>query len=256
MIRKISFLSYAVVAYLTGTASMVALIIFLSGLVSSFSVDTGTARPMAKALLINSALLALWTLQHIGMARPRFKRWLERWLPAAIERSTYVLFTGLSLGVLLIAWSPMPETLFAVVQPLGVVVMYALFLAGWTFAFAGIFYDHYLEFVGLKQAYCHVHGLAFTSSRFSAGFVFRLCRRPTIFGILVGCWATPVMTVGHSFFAAGMTAFTFAGCYFVERTYLRVYGDAYRKFQSVTPLLLPRLRALWRDAGVSESSVR
>jgi protein-S-isoprenylcysteine O-methyltransferase Ste14 len=250
MIEKLAVLTYAVLAYLAGTASLVALIIFLSGLAPALSVDVGTTRPLAQALLINTSLLALWTLQHIGMARLGFKKWLIRWLPEALERSTYVLFTGLSLGALLIVWSPIPDTLFVVTHPLGVIVLYAVFFAGWAFALAGIFYDSYLEFVGLKQAYCHLRGLSFTRSHFKTGFVFRLCRRPTFLGILIGCWVTPVMTMGHAFFAVGMTAFTITGCYFVERTYLRLYGDAYRDFQSVTPLLLPRLSDLWRRTQI------
>lgn len=256
MIEKVAVLTYAVVAYLAGTASLVALIIFLSGLAPALSIDVGTTRPLAQALLIDTSLLALWTLQHIGMARLGFKEWLKRWLPAALERSTYVLFTGLSLGVVLIAWSPITEPVFVVTHPLGIIALYALFFAGWAFALAGILYDSYLEFVGLKQAYYHVRGLSFTCSSFKTGFVFRLCRRPTFLGILVACWAAPVMTVGHAYFAAGMTAFTFAGCYFVERTYLRLYGDAYREFQSVTPLLLPRPSALWRRTQVHGNPAR
>jgi len=256
MIGKILIMTFAVISYLAGTASMVALIIFLSGWATRFSVDGGRESPIAEALLVDSGLLALWTAQHIGMARPGFKKWLESWLPAALERSNYVLFTGMSLGLVLMAWKPMPQTLFAVTHPWGIIGVYVVFLAGWAFALVGIVYDSYLEFVGLKQAYCHARGLSFTSSSFKTGFVFRLCRRPTFFGILVGCWATPFMTVGHAFFAAGMTAFTLAGCYYVERTYLRQYGDAYRTFQATTPLLLPRLSVLWRNAHVSRTTAQ
>lgn len=183
-------MSYAFVAYLVGTAGLLALIVFLSGWAPAFSVNHGPVRPVSQALLIDGGLMLLWTLQHIGMARRGFKTWLERWMPEALERSNYVMFSGLSLGFVLLAWSPMPEPLFELADPWIIMGVYAVFLAGWGFAFAGIFYDSYLEFVGLKQAWCHVRGLPFEVSAFKTGFVFRLCRRPSFFGILVGCWAT------------------------------------------------------------------
>jgi len=254
--RKALFMSYAIAAYLVGTAGLVALIVFLSGWMPGFSVNHGVVRPAPQALLIDCALMLLWTLQHIGMARWGFKTRLQRWLPEALERSNYVMFSGLSLWFVLLAWSPMPAPLFALTDPWIVTAVYTVFLAGWGFAFAGIFYDSYLEFVGLKQAWCHVRGLPFEVSAFKTGFVFRLCRRPSFFGILVGCWATPVLTAGHAFFAAAMTAFTLVGCYFVERTYLRLYGPAYREFQSTTTLLLPRLSTLWERRRMSQGPVR
>ena len=249
-------MSYAIVAYLVGTAGMLALIIFLSGWAPAFSVNHGVVRPVSQALLIDCGLMLLWSLQHIGMARRGFKTWLGRWMPEALERSNYVMFSGLSLGLVLLAWSPLPEPLIEFTDPRVVIGVYAVFLAGWGFAFAGIFYDSYFEFVGLKQAWCHVRGLPFEVSAFKTGFVFRLCRRPSFFGILVGCWATPVLTAGHAFFAASMTAFTVVGCYYVERTYLGLYGPAYREFQSTTPLLLPRLSVLWNRGRMSRDLVR
>jgi uncharacterized membrane protein len=246
MLHKTLCMGFAIVAWLAGTASLIALILFLGGWLSGFSVDAGPVRRTSQALWINGGLMVLWTLQHIGMARSGFKVWLVRRFPAALERSTYMLFTGAALGLVLVFWSPMPSPVFEVTHSWGVIAISIVFLAGWAFALAGIFYDSYLEFVGLKQAFCHVRGLPFQSASFKTGFVFRVCRRPTFLGILVGCWATPHMTLGHLCFAGGMTLFTLVGCHFVERSYVDRYGEAYRAVQAVTPLMLPRLSLLWR----------
>jgi hypothetical protein len=157
-----------------------------------------------------------------------------------------MLFTGLSLGAVLVLWSPMPTLVYEVTAPWGIAALNGIFLAAWGFAFAGIFYDSYLEFVGLKQAYYYMQGKPFQPAWFKTGFVFRLCRRPTFFGILVGCWATPVMTVGHLYFAGMMTVFTLIGCFFVERSYVQRYGAAYQQVQASRPLLIPGFSLIWR----------
>lgn len=124
-------MSNAIVAYLVGTAGLLALIVFPSGWVPAFSVNHGVVRPASQALLIEPA------------------------------------------------------------DPTASVGVYTVFLAGWGFAFA-----------------------------------------------------------------AAMTAFTLVGCWFVERTCLRLYGPAYREFQSTTPLLLPRLSILWHRRRLSRGLVR
>jgi protein-S-isoprenylcysteine O-methyltransferase Ste14 len=247
--RNLFFMTFGIAGYLAGTAGLLALIVFLSGWLPRFSVDAGPAEDPAEALLIDAGLFLIWTVQHIGMARAGFKRSLQRWVPAALERANYMLFTGIALGLLLHLWIPIPYTLFEITHPVGVAVISFLFGAGWVFALAGIFYDSYLEFVGLKQVYSHVRGIPFETGDFKTGFVFRLCRRPTFFGILVGCWATPHMTAGHLLFAAAITLFTLTGCIFVERSYAQRYGDAYRAYQASTPLLIPRVGVLWRGKG-------
>lgn len=122
-----------------------------------------------------------------------------------------MLFTGLALGLPLAFWSPMPSSVYEVTKAWGVTAMWILFLAGWVFALAGILHDSYPKFVGLRQACCHVRGLP--------------------------C------------FAGGMTLFTLVGCYFVERSYVDRYGEAYRAVQATTPLLLPNWGQLWRRNG-------
>lgn len=237
--RKLLALVYGWLAYGIGTFSLVAMIYFLGNWSRSFGIDYGNPKPLALALFINIGLFVMWSIQHIGMARPAFKRVLTQFIPPAFERSTYVLLTGLTLILLIGLWVPMPAIMFSVTEPIFRSLIVALSFVGWILALAGIFHDSYWEFMGLKQIWSYLRGVAFTPAWFKADWVFRLCRRPTFFGVLLGCWATPDLTVGHALFAVAMTIFTLLGCVFVERSYVDAYGDAYRNVQKSKPLLLP-----------------
>ena len=245
---------FAVLSWAFGTSGLVFIALFLVNATPLLSIDGlssaggSNLRSVPEALAINTLLFALWGLQHIGMARHGFKAALARVLPESLERSNYVLFTGLAAALLVFGWSPMPEVIWQIQHPAAAAALWALCASGWIFALSGILYDSYFEFNGLKQALAYARGRPFERAGFKTGFVFRLCRRPTFFGILLGCWATPLMTQGHLFFALAMTLFTLIGAYFVEQTYIRYYGDAYRREQESKPLLIPNPLLLVRGS--------
>src|SRR3982074_576769 len=90
------------VALLYGIASYVAFFVtilyaigFVSGLVVPKTIDSGTVVPMAEALIVNLLLMSVFAIQHSVMARKQFKEWWTQFVPAPIERRTYVLFPSL-----------------------------------------------------------------------------------------------------------------------------------------------------------------
>src|SRR5262249_16215430 len=95
------------------------------------TIDSGPEGPLVPALIIDTLLLGLFAIQHTVMARPAFKRWWTRFVPQAVERTTYVLLASLILAGLFVHWRPILAPVWTVTNPLGVMILQAVFWLGW-----------------------------------------------------------------------------------------------------------------------------
>ena len=87
--------AYGVVAYLMFFGTFLYAIGFVTGIGVPKTIDTGPATPLTQAVIINLLLMSLFAIQHSVMARKPFKQWLTRYIPASVERSSYVLSRAL-----------------------------------------------------------------------------------------------------------------------------------------------------------------
>ena len=106
MFRRRLVLAYAAVAYALFLVTTVYAYGFINNLGTPTALDGELQGPLARALAIDLGLLALFALQHSGMARPGFKRVWTRLVPAPVERATYVLLSSLALLLLFWQWRP------------------------------------------------------------------------------------------------------------------------------------------------------
>src|SRR5262245_57895857 len=104
MVRRTLVLAYGLWAYAATLATFIYLAGFIGGILTPTKLDDPRKGSLAVALAINLGLLALFALQHSGMARPGFKRWLTRFVAQPIERSTYCLLSSVSLFLLFWLW--------------------------------------------------------------------------------------------------------------------------------------------------------
>jgi protein-S-isoprenylcysteine O-methyltransferase Ste14 len=240
MMKSIFMFAYSLVAYLVGFASLVFWILSLSQLVPAVSIDRSPQVGFVPALLTNVLLVLLFALPHSAMARPWFKEWFTRFVPRPIERSTYVLVAGLLLFLLVWRWEPMGGTVWSISE--GSVlyyVMYALFFLGWVILLISTFLINHFDLFGLRQTYLELTGKAYGALEFKVVAFYKYVRHPLYFGILLGIWSTPVMTLTHLVFAILLTAYTIIGALFEEKDLEREFGESYRSYQKRTPMLIP-----------------
>jgi len=228
--RGAAVTAYRLVAYLLFLGAFAWLFFFVADFFVPRTVDWGRMAPLGEALAIDIGWFVLFGLQHSGMARESFKRrWLGH-LPAAIERSHYVLASSLMLLLLCWQWRPLPAVVWDMHATPWREALVGLYLGGWALLVASSFFiDHFAMF-GLRDA---------TDGPLSSPYLYRYVRHPIYLGFVIVFWATPHMTAGHLLLATGMSAYLAVGIRFEERDLVRRFGDAYRDYQARVPMLVP-----------------
>lgn len=230
----------AILAYLLFFATFLYLVGFVGDLVVPRTVDSGSAAPLASALVIDMALIALFGVQHSTMARPGFKAGWTRIVPVALERTVYVVATSLVLIVLMVLWRPLPDLVWSVAGG-GAAVLWALFALGWGVVLLSTFLINHFELFGLHQAWNAMRGQAAPAPQFREPLFYRWVRHPLYAGFLLAFWAIPVMTAGHLLLAAGMTVYILIAIRFEERDLVAAMGAPYAEYRRRVGMLLPGL---------------
>ena len=74
------------------------------------------------------------------MARPAFKKRLARYLPAAAERSTFMLGSAVVTFALCLLWQPIPHVLWQAENTMLYNTLLAIGLSGWALVFYSTFH--------------------------------------------------------------------------------------------------------------------
>ena len=242
--RMLAF-AYEVAAYVVFLGTILYAIGFVTGFAVPKTLDTGWPGPIGEALIVNILLMSLFAVQHSVMARKPFKQWWTQFVPASIERSTYVLLASLALILLFWQWRPIPTIVWQVSEPTLAMALLGLSLFGWFLVFLSTFLINHFELFGLHQVLLNLAGRATAEPRFKTPVLYKLIRHPIYLGFIIAFWATPVMTVGHLLFAAVTTAYIFVGIALEERDLIEMFGDEYRHYRQRVAMLVP----LWRRSS-------
>jgi methanethiol S-methyltransferase len=237
---RVLALPVALVCYAAFFGSFVYLIGFVAALDAlPTHVDKGLAAPPMTAALIDLALIALFGLQHSVMARPGFKAAWTRAVSPAIERAIYCLASALCLIALFAFWHPIEGTIWLIEGELSRMMIWGLFLLGWTILFIATWLISHFELFGLAQAWRHFRGTEAPAQPFRTPFLYRWVRHPIYSGFLLAFWATPHMTYGHLLLAIGFSIYIFIGIAHEERDLVAHFGDEYSDYRKRVGSVVP-----------------
>jgi protein-S-isoprenylcysteine O-methyltransferase Ste14 len=241
---------YGVIAYLMFLLTF----LYLIGFVVDADFTVGTMHIVAKSInrgglgdgtltltpvVIDTALLGLFAVQHSIMARQKFKRLWTRIVPPSAERSTYVLASNVCLIVLFVAWYPITFDVWRVAAQPWAALLTVTGLAGWVIALLSTLLIDHFDLFGVRQVFARLRRQQLPEHQFTTPLFYRAVRHPLYLGFLIAFWVTPRMTLGHLLFAAAMTGYILVAVQFEERDLIRMFGEEYTDYRRRVPMLIP-----------------
>lgn len=237
--KKAAVFTYGVAVY----AAFLGIFLYLIGFVGNFivpkGVSDGTVTTVGLAIAINVGLISLFGIQHTIMARPAFKAWWTRIIPAAAERSTFVLTTVGILALMFWQWRPIEGTLWSIEAPAARAAVWAVFALGWGTVLLSTFLINHFDLFGLRQVTLYAMGKEYTPVDIKINSLYRIIRNPLMTGFIIAFWAVPTMTYSGLVFAITYTTYIMIGTLFEERDIALELGDEYRDYRAETPKFLP-----------------
>ncbi|HJT99450.1 MAG TPA: isoprenylcysteine carboxylmethyltransferase family protein [Rhodanobacteraceae bacterium] len=242
MLKRSLVFVYGVLCYAVFFCTYLYAIGFVGNVLVPLSIDSPPRGGFVSSLLVDAGLLLAFALQHSVMARPAFKRWWTRFVPAPAERSTYVLASSLALIALFAWWRPLGGVVWSVADPFSVAVLYGLCAFGFLLVLVSTFLISHFDLFGLRQVWLHLVGKPYTPIGFRTPGPYRLVRHPLYVGWLFAFWATPMMTLAHFVFALATTVYILVAIQLEERDLVSSLGDSYRDYRKRVPMLVPFTR--------------
>jgi protein-S-isoprenylcysteine O-methyltransferase Ste14 len=250
MVRVLT-LAYGAVSYVMFFLTFLYAIGFVGNIVAPKSLDAAATDPWLRALSIDLALLSLFAVQHSVMARQGFKRLLTTVIPAAAERSTYVLASSLALILLFWQWRPLGGVVWDVQHQVGRAVLYGGFAFGWALVLYTTFAINHLDLFGLRQTWRAFRGQPQAGLRFMTPVLYRVVRHPLYAGWFCAFWFTPTMTVTHLLFAVITSGYILVAIQLEERDLMSAHPE-YAEYRRRVPMLVPR----WRQRVAASDPAR
>lgn len=195
---------------------------------------------MVSALWLVLALAA-WGLVHSLLASLGAKALARRLFGPGVERvyrlayNAFAAFSLLPIGWLLLVLPDWP--IYALPMPWAysfrLVQLLALVALG-----IGLLQTGALSFLGLSQIWRPEPA---ASGLMTAG-LYRFVRHPLYSAGLALLWFSPSMTADRLALTTAATFYLLIGAWFEERKLRREFGEAYARYASVTPMLIPFTR--------------
>jgi methanethiol S-methyltransferase len=184
--------------------------------------------------------IALWGILHSLLASNQAKQFFRRTLGDGfmrLYRLLYNLFAFFSFLPILYLMAVLPDTiLYQVPAPFNLLMRLGQGISLILLIVAALQTD-LLSFVGLRQVFEEER-----KAPLMTGGLYRYVRHPLYTFSLLILWLSPTMSINSLIVYLALTAYILIGIVFEERKLLREFGEDYRNYRSVTPMLIPGRR--------------
>ena len=221
---------YSLFAYGVGSVALFWFFFAAIG-IAPYSLSVFKADNQFVALTVNTFLVLLFSLQHTIMARKSFKqKWIQI-IPEHLERSTFVLASGILTTVVLWHWQTLPGIIWSIENEYARLATLGLAVFGVAYVLVTTLVTNHFELLGLRQAWLYATDKSYTPVDFKRQWVYRYSRHPMMLGLLIVFWATPDMSVTRLALAALLTIYLFIGIQFEERSLVQEFGEKYEAYR-------------------------
>lgn len=237
--QRILIFTISILCYLGGTGGLFYFLAWLGGIAPFTDLNHTPTMPTSLAVIKNLGLISLFAFQHTVMARKSFKEKWVKFLPKSLERSIYVLISGLLCILIAFEWEPVAGSIWMVEQSVAYWIFMSIYLLGVVGLLASSFLINHFELFGLQQGYLHLVRRNARKPTFTEFAFYRFTRHPLYFSFIFIFWSSPEMTYTRFMLALGFTAYIYIGIYFEEKDLVHEYGSLYVQYQNRTPKLIP-----------------
>jgi len=225
-------------ARILGGMSLLAFIIFL--FVGSFNL-LNMHLDESEVLWLDAGLSFLFFIQHSGMIRKPFHRWLALFIPEEYAGAVYAIASGILLLLLILLWQTSTLT---IITPSGI-FRWSLRAVS-CFSLLGFYWGvkalRFFDPFGLRPIFNRLRGRNPKPMPFIVVGPYRWVRHPLYLFMTLMIWSCPNLTADRLLFNLLWTAWIVIGSYLEERDLIVEFGDAYREYQKRVPMLVPLLR--------------
>ncbi len=200
-------------------------------------------------LWLDAGLSLLFFVQHSGMIRKPFRRWLARFVSEEYAGAVYSIASGIVLLVVILLWQRSTQT---VITPSG--LLRWLLRAVSFFSVLGFYWGvkslRLFDPFGLRPIFNRLRGKSPMPMPITVAGPYRWVRHPLYFFMILLIWSCPDLTTDRLLFNLLWTGWIVIGSYFEEIDLVAEFGDAYRKYQRDVPMLVPLLKWPYQVATI------
>jgi len=194
-----------------------------------------------EVLWFDAALSILFFIQHSGMIRKSFRRWLARFVSEEYTRAIYAISSGVVLLLVILLWQTSTQSIIAPSSlfrwSLRAVFFISLFGFYWSVK-ALRFFDPF----GFRPILNRLRGRNPRPMPITVSGPYLWVRHPLYLFTILMIWSCADLTRDRLLFNVLWTVWIIIGSHFEELDLITEFGDAYREYQQRVPMLVPLLK--------------